>query len=643
MLSAILALALPKSDAPILMDGMLCHPRRFLLKVEPRALAALPLQGVAVKSWHPEIHVAVVETPATVSQRLKAKIEALEDVLWVSYDRAARLAYTPNDPQYGDMWHPPAIKADKAWDRSFGSDQIVVAVMDTGVRTDHEDLAANIWVNADEVPGNSIDDDGNGYVDDVNGYDFAYGDAIPNDVHGHGTACAGLVAAVQDNNLGVTGIAPRAKIMALKAALDNGFFYDSANIPAYLYAVANGAKIISGSFFSDRVSPAEGEAIKYCWANGVLPIIAAGNDSTVFSYYPAAYDESVAVAALNTNLSKAGFSNHGSWVDVAAPGVSLRTTTANGGYTSSFAGTSGACPVAAGVAALIWGARPSASAQEVRNALEDTATPVNQAPFGEYVNYGIVNAEAAMNAILDSPAPSKSPLVRLVTGLGENGFVRTSDLILPVRIQGRGLGGPETMEVTAGGAPLPIVRRTRDFIETRWRVPLGNPLEVRLDGTLVASIQMPQAARIAYPLAEASTPGSGASVQGGFVEALNEDGVVLKASRRSDNRIVLHCAFGKLRRSMTGSLVLRRKFSGTAVGTETIKLYDWSSASYPYGSFVTLSSGPVPQDMTTSVIPIGAMGRFIDPEGTAYLIIETSNNLPSGTLLELDLMHIASN
>jgi hypothetical protein len=452
------------------------------------------------------------------------------------------------------------------------------------------------------------------------------------------------VAAVQDNNIGVTGVAPRAKIMAIKASLDSGFFYDSATVPAYIYAANNGAKVFSMSYFADGVSPAEGDALRYCVTQGVLPVAAAGNDSTVYSHYPAAYDGTLSVAALNSSLSKAGFSNFGTWVDVAAPGVGLRTTTVGNGYTDGFAGTSGACPHVAGLAALLFGANPSATAAQVRAAIEDTATPVNQPPYGVYVNYGIINCEAAMLAILGPAAPPRPPEVRAVTGLGvevlPNIYFPTPRVRM-VHVLGRGFATASTASIKMGSTNQPISDRKRDWITAFFMLPVTNPLEVRLDGVLVSTIQMPSTSFFVHPLIDASTPGDGATSLGGFAEALNSDATFVRVTRRDDDMVLLHGTFRKVTRNVVTRLVVRRQFTGTAVGTETVQLYDWSSASYPYGNFITISSGPLPQTMTTSTFLLTNPNRFIDPEGTVYLRIYTSDDLPSSAELHLDMAHLA--
>ena len=129
----------------------------------------------------------------------------------------------PNDPNFGLQWglhnsNNRDINAPEAWDITKGSNEVVIAVIDTGVNYNHPDLMNNIWVNSGEIPGNTIDDDGNGYIDDYRGYDFLGRDPDPMDTNGHGTHVAGIIAAQSDNGIGISGVAPNVKIMPIRAA-----------------------------------------------------------------------------------------------------------------------------------------------------------------------------------------------------------------------------------------------------------------------------------------------------------------------------------------------------------------------------------------------------------------------------------------
>lgn len=618
------------ANLPIRVEGTLCHPRRLMVKYEqgfgPKALESA---GFHVLRDIPEIRYAVVETGYGELLQTRSALRRSSGVQAVYLDRAALPAYTPNDPMWPQL-HSQQLKLDLAWDITKGNSSVVVAVLDTGVNTAHEDLAANIYVNPGEIPGNGIDDDGNGYVDDVKGWDFDANDPIPNDVQGHGSACAGLVAAVQDNSKGVTGAAPLCKILPLKVANDSGYFFDSVTTPAYIYAANLGARVYSMSYFSDRVSQPEHDGLIYAFNHGVLPVAAAGNANTVLVYYPGAYDEVLSVAALDTSQNKASFSNWGSWVDVAAPGTSLETTTSSGGYTTGFGGTSGACPQVAGVAALCFSQSLLATPQTVRNAIEDTAVLQTQAPFGEFSNYGRVDAQAAVLRMTGGSAPAKPVVVRYISmfdGVTRGGISRPQP-----RIQGRGFLSA-TMGITVGGIPATIRKITRDYIDFNTPGNAG-PVTVTANGTIVTTIANPGLAFPGYPLNEAAT--QGATLTGGFNETLKVDGVTMNVTRRSDGSILVQGTMHKVLSFATAKLLITRQFTGTTVGTETLQLYDWSSASYPYGSWVTINSGPVPTSMTSNTYTVPNLPNFRDDEGTILFQLTTSTDLPTGAQLKLD-------
>jgi len=573
---------------------------------------------------YPQIGFAVVEAPANELQLSRKRLRAAGHEVWL--DTAAQLAYTPNDPRWNDQWHVRTIRADLAWDRHMGSNSAVVAIMDTGVETTHEDLAANIWQNPNEVPGNGVDDDGNGYVDDVVGWDFDANDPVPNDVHGHGTACAGIAAAVGDNSIGISGVAPRARIMGLKASNDSGYFYVSANVPAYLYAADNGADVISMSFFSDSLSPAERAAIDYCWENGTLPVAAAGNDSTVFPYYPGAYENVVAVAAINSDLGKSSFSDWGSWVDVSAPGNGLIATAKNNGY-GGFGGTSGACPHVAGVAALLFGAKPDATVQEVRNAIEDSARLQNQAPFGEFSNYGLVDADAALDFLLDGYIGRHRPKVRWISPLVRGGEGT-------ITVYGRTL---DVASVWAGGplARVAPVARARDWMELP-RAGLQERLSIQSTSGMLASVALPEVAR--YPLIEAAQD-NGALVYGGFVDTVAADKLEMRGTRRSSGNIILECAFKRLPGTGPTKLVLKRRYAGGGTANERIQIYNWSAGSYPYGTWTTLRNEPEDDDSGTFTLDVPNPSNHVDYEGSVYVRI-VRDSVPSGGELFVDQMYL---
>lgn len=631
MFATIVALlSVTKQNAPIQVDGMLCHPRNLMVKLEsPTAVKSLSKIGKVIKTI-PQIGYAIVESQPGKLKVSKEQIAKLPGVARVELDRCATPAYEPNDFYWPESWHLRAIRSQFAWDTTKGDPSVVVAVIDTGVQVTHPDLVNNVWVNGDEIPGNGIDDDNNGYVDDINGYDFAYLDNNPDDVYGHGTPCAGLVAGTQDNSIGVTGVAPGCKVMALKTSIDEGYLYDSANVPAYIYAADNGAKVLSMSYYSDRVSQSEKDAMDYCVSKGVLPIAAASNSASVIPIYPGGYENVMSVAAVDGNLNKAGFSNYGSWVDVSAPGTGLYSTSV-GGYTSGFGGTSGATPHVAGVAALCFSMNLGATNQQVREAIEDTATLQNQAPYGEFSNYGLVNAEKAVLRMAGGSVEPHPPIVRYLTRYEQQGS-RTGARVI-ARIQGRGFGPGNTVQLTAGGQSLPISARSRDWIDFACNNATPQ-INVAVNGQQVGAIQIPAAGFRSFLVTDAST--QGALLEGGFYEALRQDNAFIRTTRRGNGSILVQTTFRRLVQASNVNLVLRRQYTGTTVGTESVQLYDWSSASYPYGNFVTVGTTACPTSMATSTFSISNFQRFIDPEGTVIMLITTSDNLPEGAELRVD-------
>lgn len=254
---------------------------------------------------------------------------------------------TPNDTSFGELWGlhntgqtvnatPPVsgtndadIDATEAWDIETGNDTVIIAVIDSGVKYDHEDLAVNIWSNPGEAL-NGGDTDGNGYIDDIRGWDFVDGDNDPMDYNGHGTHVAGTIAAVGNNGTGVTGVCWTAKIMSLRGLDANGSGSTSDLISAIEYANANGAHVINNSWGGGSYSQATKDAID---ASSAVVVCAAGNENEnndTTPSYPASYTSTniISVAATDQDDNRASFSNYGATsVDVSAPGTNIYSTT----------------------------------------------------------------------------------------------------------------------------------------------------------------------------------------------------------------------------------------------------------------------------------------------------------------------------
>ncbi len=363
-----------------------------------------------------------VELSAGVSvERALAAYRADARVLYAEPDYRVRLHVTPNDPMFGDLYGlnntgqsggraDADIDAAEAWNVTTGSTSVVVAVIDTGIDYRHSDLAANVWSNTDEIAGNGVDDDRNGYVDDVRGWDFANNDNDPFDDNGHGTHVAGIIGAVGNNGVGVAGVAWRVRLMPLKFLAADGSGSLSGAIAALNYAVANGATISNNSWGGGGFSEALVNALVNARNAGHVFVAAAGNggtDNDTAPHYPASYDldNVVSVAATDRNDRLASFSNYGlNTVDVAAPGVSILSTTPNGGY-GYRSGTSMAAPHVAGALALVRALHPEWNHTRVINQVLSSAdTP--SALAGRVAGSRRLNAAAAVAATSATSAPA---------------------------------------------------------------------------------------------------------------------------------------------------------------------------------------------------------------------------------------------
>lgn len=345
-------------------------------------------------------------------------------------------ATTPNDTNFLNTWgqHNSGqftgsvadadIDAPEAWDLTTGSSNIVVGVIDTGVKWNHTDLTNNMWVNPGEISGNGIDDDGNGFVDDIYGYDFVNNDGNPMDDHGHGTHVAGTIAADGNNGKGVAGVSWNSKIMALKFMASNGSGSTSDAVRAINYATmmkqSYGVNILvtCNSWGGGGYSSALSVAISTNESAGMLFVAAAGNDATNndnLPHYPSNYDQDNIISVASTDWADklSSFSNYGnSTVDIAAPGSNIYSTTFNGSY-GYMSGTSMAAPQVAGLAALAWSYSPDSTWQQIKAAIlenGDTLSSLNN----KVATGKRINALNTLNAL--TPAEPE-PDIR-VTGTG---------------------------------------------------------------------------------------------------------------------------------------------------------------------------------------------------------------------------------
>ncbi len=404
--------------------------------------------------------VYILDVPAgTDLEQMKAEYQRRPEVDYAEPDYRLTLYDEPNDPLFVHQWflnnlgaaqnggqgyfgndrshgHQLVMKfgtqdadidALEAFQRNDPATVPLVGIVDTGVDRYHEDLTGEIWINSGEIPDNGVDDDHNGYVDDVWGWDFSgdsteiYEDNDPADTHGHGTHCAGIVAAVRDNATGISGIVTPCRIMAIKM-FPNA--YSSVGAQGIVYAADMGCDVINMSWGSAYPSKVLQDALDYAASRSVLPVAAAGNDSSQTLNYPAAYDGVLTVGASNSKDQVTPFSSYGDHVEVVAPGediLSLRATGTDMYAEDGFPGvhvvnqkyyladgTSMAAPCVTGVAAYLLAVSPGMTAARTAEIIEQSADDLLY-PYGSdslyspgkdvYSGYGRVNLASALQLV----------------------------------------------------------------------------------------------------------------------------------------------------------------------------------------------------------------------------------------------------
>lgn len=342
----------------------------------------------------------VLRVPGVAEEIIVTALSKNPFVEYAELDYKAEAFFTPDDIYYKDrQWglentgqviggvqglKDADIDAEAAWDMTLGGTK--VAILDTGIRQIHEDLGAKV----------------------VDSQDFTGSNTGINDIYGHGTHVAGIVAAATDNGQGVAGVCPNCALLNGKVLNDSGSGAYSWISNGITWAVGKGAKVINLSLGGSAKSRTLESAVNYAWKNGVIVVAAAGNSNNPSKTYPAAYTNAIAVAATNNQDQKAYFSSYGArWVDVAAPGEYIFSTwkdsssrydpqpecDATGCYKYA-SGTSMSTPVVAGVAALVWSSQYGTSAAAVRTRLESTADKISGT--GTYWSSGRVNAANAV-------------------------------------------------------------------------------------------------------------------------------------------------------------------------------------------------------------------------------------------------------
>lgn len=350
-------------------------------------------------------------------QQLQSFASKSNDVRYIQPNRLNEFfSITPNDPQFHlQSWCFDAINAKNAWSYEKGNEQIIMALIDSGVDYNHPDLKDNIWINTGEIPDNGIDDDQNGFIDDWQGWDFtdtqlegATGDATvpdndPVDELGHGTHCMGIMNARTNNNTGISGTCWFGKTMNLRAGFNlgsAGYLEDDDVTAAIIYAVDNGAQIISISWGDTQLSPIIEDACSYAYQNGVVLIASSGNDSGGLTndyklFYPAALENVIAVGAIDEDDIMCNFSCHGEGLDMVAPGLNIYSTALNSDYGMQ-SGTSSSAPFVVGAAALLLSNRPELSNADVYNILKNSCKDLGPDGYDNEYGFGVVNTNEVL-------------------------------------------------------------------------------------------------------------------------------------------------------------------------------------------------------------------------------------------------------
>ncbi len=416
-----------------------------LRRHEIREVTRIDRIGASDRATRPQVWALRSEDPSFDPRAVASELRASGEVLAACPNYEAEWHATiPNDPFLYLQWHvndggDADIDLPEAWDIERGDTSVVIGICDTGVDIGHPDLQARIAVNWNEIPGNSLDDDGNGYIDDVRGWDFGVGDNDPHpqptfdsngiDVAFHGTFVAACATATTDNATGIAGAGWNCRILPLKLGDATGETTLAIIAEAVTYAIDNGASILNTSFGvkEDGASDFFQVLVDDATAAGVLWVASAGNDTSDVIPPPAGIGDVLSVGAIDATRARAYFSNYGPGVDLCAPGQGIWSAICRNytldPYTQliyAFAfgwngtdpymygsGTSSAAPITAGVAGLVRAHWPAFTPQQVILQLQQTGEVIStDFPIGP-----LVNAFNAVNGtVVSAPAPDLAGL-----------------------------------------------------------------------------------------------------------------------------------------------------------------------------------------------------------------------------------------
>ncbi|MBP5427499.1 MAG: peptidase S8 [Clostridiales bacterium] len=301
------------------------------------------------------------------------------DIEYAQPNYVYSIRYTTSDPFLTYEWGLDQINAHKVWDLNGTDNPPMIAVVDTGVNVQHLDLKSNI----------------------VKGYNIVDGTTDVRDDCGHGTHIAGIAAAVTNNSTGIAGVSGNSKILPVKVLDQEGNGYSSDIAAGIKWAADNGAKIINLSLGGSNYDNYLKEAVEYAIKKGCIVVAAAGNEGTYRPTYPAAFEGVIAVAAVDSKNQICNFSNFGRYIDIAAPGLDIYSTSKDGGYEYK-SGTSMACAFVSGAIALVWGGSPDKTAAEIEEIIKESANKVDISPTIDYdIGSGVLDAYGAYKMAKD--------------------------------------------------------------------------------------------------------------------------------------------------------------------------------------------------------------------------------------------------
>jgi len=383
--------------------------------------------------------VGVFRYPQYDATRIESLLGQVPNVQYMEPNFCREIQGLPSDPYftsrsswkqpYDDQWAIKRVgftdQPGSAFELAAGAKPVVVAVIDTGLDWNHEDIPWDaLWTNPKEKPGNGVDDDKNGFVDDVIGWDFWRNTNKPWDRNGHGTLVSGIIAARSGNGRGITGVNPQARIMVVKALNSFGHTRASFVAQSILYAVDNGAQVVNISVGGKKRTRTEQRAVEYAHRKGAVIVVASGNEGvSVEDFGPGGVPQVITVAATGVDDKRAAYSNWGPHVDMAAPGNDVLGPRAR--YTDLMAGipgvtykpgdafvgtdrrytrasgTSFAAPIVSGVASLLVGKGKPVTNEQVKQVLLATARDVDVPGVDQFTGHGLLDAVAALRASAD--------------------------------------------------------------------------------------------------------------------------------------------------------------------------------------------------------------------------------------------------